>query len=418
MQVLVVLGPLAALVMNGPSYSAIMFLGGSAALVLLIRFQPRVDWHFVWIVSGGIGLYAILAFLHRENVDTYRGHYALLSLYYGLPAGLLFRQLVREGQSDMLVIGFAFMSIGLAVAGYTAVQAAGVEHIVSYTGIGVSRTNIAEDEVFYWRYFNISNVIVGVIPYTVFAVCSGPLFFLSRYWSVKALFALAIALAVYVNILVVTRTTIIAGALATGILLFMQFRSVIAEIRPKKWLLFAMVAVLPVAAVVAYARYTLELGSMLNRFGQSFEDGRLLIWSESIALIPQYPWGGGIDHLLSASWGHNLFLDAGLSTGILGMLALLAVLLVIARRCWQLAGRGRLVTNTADIYMAAIFIGTLLVNMVMPPQVSMMCVTLMFAGYHAELADPAVRIIPSAPRQAPRGTPRKGFRPPGLARTR
>lgn len=418
-QMLVVLGPLASLVMNGPSYSATMFLGGSAALAFLFRSRPnlRLNWRYIWVLAAGLGVYALLAFLQWDHVDTYRGHYALLSLYYGVPAGVLFRQLVRERQGEALVLGFALMSIGLAVAGYTAVQTAGLDNIVSYAGSGVSRTNIAGDEVFYWRFFSISNVIVGVIPYTIFALCAMALLFIPRLWRVKFLFVVAIALAIYVNFLVVTRTTILAGVAATGALLLLQFKSRIREIRPKAWMLVGIAAVLPVAVVVTYARYTIELGSMLDRFALAFQDGRLLIWSESIPLILRYPLGGGIEHLMSANWGHNLFLDAGLSTGIVGLLAILAVVLIIARRCWQVARAGRLVTNIADIYMVAAFIGTLLVNMVMPPQVSMMCMTLMFAGYIAEVPELPARNGSHPRHRADRGAPFRDRRAQSLSQS-
>lgn len=417
-QVLIVLLPLAVLVMNGPSDSGAMLLGGTAALFFLWGSGVKPHYPFLGGIILGIGLYALLALARWDDVDTYRGHYAIFSLYYGLPVGLLFRQLARNGRGITVVVGFACLSLGLAVASYKAVQTAGLENIISYSGTGVSRLNIAGDQATYWRFFYITNVIVGVVPYTIFALCGLPLLFIPRTWAVKLLYVAAMGMGTYVNILVVTRTPFLAAGVVFVVLLVLQVRAHHRAIRPGIMTMLGAGVLLLLASLWAVEHYAFAFRSLLDRFALSLQDGRLVIWSEAIGLIPQYPWGGAIRHLTAAKWGHNLLLDAGLTTGIPGMLAILATLCCLGVRGLKWAFAGRLFVTAVDVCVVAVAGGALIVSMLMPPQVSMMCVILMLAGYIGERVESAPQQRGPAPEDnaAASGLPVRRHR--GLARVR
>jgi hypothetical protein len=373
-QLLLAMGPLAVLVMLGPSDSAAMILGGIVSLALCWKDITVRDIKSVMPVVVGIGTYAVLAIVNRAHVDSYFGHYAILSVFYALPAGWVVRGIIRNGRSESVALAFAIFSLFLCVAAVKAIQASGVEGIVNVTTSDVSRTNRIGDQAFYWRFFYISNVIVGIIPYTFFALCGAIILFIRVRLMTKFFLIAAFALGVYVNFLVVTRTALAAAAI-TFILLFL------GVLRSRTKLNVAAVAVgaICVIAVAGYLAIMLrfESLSLIDRFLRTGEDGRWVIWKESIQLLAEYPMGGGVVRLRSAYWGHNLFLDIGLTTGLLGMLAVTTAIGSIVWRLFNMARRKQLLTDPGSIYMVCFFVGGFIVSSLMPPQLPVIVVLLM-----------------------------------------
>lgn len=372
-QLLLVLLPLAALVMLGPSDSAAMLIGGSIALAFTWRSIPWRNLPQQGIVIVGISVYAALAWVNEDYVVNYYWHYAILSLFYALPTGWFIRRLISTGKSEAVVLAFTIFSLLLTVAAMRAIEAAGVESLIGVANSEISRMNRIGDQAYYWRYFYISNVIVGIIPYTFFALCGAPMLFVHGRMVTKGLTMLALSLGIYVNFIVVTRTALLAGAISFFLVMFGLWHS---RIRVNKWAVLLGMLGITSLSIYFIIKLKFESLSLFERFSRSGEDMRFVIWKESLHLIITNPLGGGIDQLRSALWGHNLLLDAGLSTGVLGLLCITAMICSVTFQVIRLAFHGLLFNDTANTYIVCIFIGAIAVSMVMPPQLPVIVVIL------------------------------------------
>jgi len=329
-------------------------------------------------------IYAACAYVVREPRDLFPFQSALLLLFYGFPTGLCLRRLSQDGHENSVAWALVCFSIAMAGVALIILQAAGQARIVSEASVGaeMSRSNAASEfnAVYYLRYFSITNIIIGIIPFTVFGLSTLPTSLTARSYLLRFGVLCAIAMAAYVNVQVATRTTLAACALSTLAIIPLVIRAVSFRRR----LLFGMMSVAIAVAGYIYVTRNKDIFHFLaNRFSDVTQDSRLMIWRESLRILADTPDGNGIRRLSSHVWAHNLFLDVGLANGWIALLAIIAFCGVGLFFTWRSFREPDFSGSSANVIMLGWLISGFLALMVVPPLLPLLAMLYLGLAYFA-----------------------------------
>jgi len=301
--VCVLLFPLAWTICNGPKVAFAQVAGGLVALAWLA--SKRHLWALLrlspFLLAGMI--YAFCAYVSAEPRDTYPYQAALVLLFYGLPTGLCLRRLVQRDQDGPVAWAMLAFAIGMTAIGFVILNNPEVQRITAVSVGGFQRTNGTDDNaIAYLHLFSISNVIIGIIPFTLFALAAVPLALTARSWTLRVAVGAAAILAGYANVQIATRTTLMATVLS-GIAVFaLAFRSI-------PWRRHVVYGASLAALLLAGAGYvgmkSDRFQYLVGRFSEMGSDSRLDIWSEAVGILERTPDGHGIRQLQSHEWAHN-----------------------------------------------------------------------------------------------------------------
>lgn len=375
------LTPLAWIVLNGPHLALLEVVVGMSALAwLAAKGQVFALLRLIPFLCAGF-LYAFTAYVANDRPDLVMYSYqtALLLLFYGLPAGLCLRRLA-QGEGSGVGCALLVLAIGMAAISLLILRLPEVQRITGEVTGSFQRTNGEEDTIVYLRFFSITNIIIGVIPFTIFGLAALPLALVTPYLGLRVLAVTAVGVAAFANILIATRTALLAAICSSVVVLILALPTVPA----RRWLISLGVVMIPgVVAVAYFGGETERFNYLLSRFAEAGNDGRLGIWAEGWALLQRHPGGQAAASLQSHSWAHNLFLDVGITHG---WVAVVAVLAMFVYAYYQVARRllgGGFFASAANPLMLGWLIATSFAGMMQPPQPVFLAVLHLAAGYFA-----------------------------------
>jgi hypothetical protein len=360
--------PLGWFVLSGPQPALFQIAGGVGALVwLAAKGQLLALLQLLPFLAAGI-VYAVAGYIVADRADLvmYSYQMALLLLFYGLPAGLCLRRLAEGEQGDKVAWALVVFAICMAAVSLIILRTPEVQRITGETAGTFQRTNgESSDVVVYLRYFKITNIIIGVIPFTLFALAALPVALVARSWALRLLACVAVGVAVYANVLIATRTALMAATLSSVAVLLFAF----PHVPKRRWLSFAgAIAVTAAVVGIYFGRHAERFSYLLERFAEAGDDGRLGIWSEALGLVERFPYGQVAGRMQSHSWAHNLFLDVGLTNGWIAIAAVLAMFVC----AYYYAGQRLLVSgffnSATNVIMLTWLISTSIAAMIQPPQ--------------------------------------------------
>jgi O-antigen ligase len=227
--------------------------------------------------------------------------------------------------------------------------------------------------------------MIDAIPMSIFAVTAISATFASQWALPKLVLWFAAALGIYFNLVVATRTMILAAFATLAILVPVQlFTS-----QRRNRLVAAVFIVGALAGISALISLAATAGGgaspLLQRISNVGDDGRLAVWQEAIPLVFDYPAGGGIVHLSAESWGHNLFLDAALINGWLGTLVMFTLYGFIFFVVVRSIRRAGMLTQPVGIALTGGLIGSFMASMVHPPQPAFITFALLAGSFSVAL---------------------------------
>ncbi len=377
--VCVLLFPLAWTICNGPKVAFAQVAGGLVALAWLA--SKRHLWALLrlspFLLAGMI--YAFCAYVSAEPRDTYPYQAALVLLFYGLPTGLCLRRLVQRDQDGPVAWAMLAFAIGMTAIGFVILNNPEVQRITAVSAGGFQRTNGTDDNaIAYLHLFSISNVIIGIIPFTLFALAAVPLALTARSWTLRVAVGAAAILAGYANVQIATRTTLMATVLS-GIAVFaLAFRSI-------PWRRHVVYGASLAALLLAGAGYvgmkSDRFQYLVGRFSEMGSDSRLDIWSEAVGILERTPDGHGIRQLQSHEWAHNLFLDVGLTDGWIAIGAMMALYGGAFYLAWKATRTPGFFAAGANVMMLGWLLSTFVASMILPPQAAFLATMHFALGY-------------------------------------
>lgn len=379
---IILLTPLAWVVLNGPQPSLVEIAGGSIALGWLAMKNQLMALRYLLPFFAAGMVYTVSGYIASDRSDLvmYSSQMALLLMFYGLPTGLCLRRLAAEDEGEQVAIGLVVFALCMAAVSLVILRLPEVQRITGETQGTFQRTNGDENDITYLRFFHISNIIIGVIPFTLFALAGLPAALTARRPALLALLGLSVGVAVYANVLIATRTALLAGA-ASGLIVMLLSWSAIPR---RRWLLFGGALTATGLFAMLYFRQNIaRFDYLLERFAEAGSDGRLPIWSEAMGLVARFPQGQVAGNMQTHSWAHNLFLDVGLTNG---WVAIGAVLMMFTCAYWHVARRilaGGFFRSSANLVMLGWLLSTSLAGMIQPPQPVFLTVLHLACAYFA-----------------------------------
>jgi O-antigen ligase len=302
-----------------------------------------------------------------EWQDSYNWRMAMATVFYAVPAGICLAVWSQQGRQKHVFMGYALFCLFICVCGWGLIKTVGTDQFVSTNGDEVSREN-GNIQGVKFLVFQAGNLMIDAIPMAVLAVTAlSATIFCKWFWPRMVIWAAA-ALGIYFNLVVATRTMIVAAGAALVIVLTAQ---VLVSPHRKKLigtLLAAGFLVMAAAGVYLVAKSDGGSNALMQRFTKVGDDTRLDVWRQAIPLIIDYPAGGGILHLGAESWGHNLFLDAALINGWLGFLVMSTLYAVIFFMVVSAVRVANILNEPLGVAMTAGLLGSFFSNMVHPPQ--------------------------------------------------
>jgi hypothetical protein len=341
------------------------------------------------ILFSGL-VYAVCAFVIREPRDLFPYQAAALLLFYGCLTGLCLRRLSRDGQQTAVSLALLSFSIAMGAVALVILITAGPERIVSDVSFGadMSRSNAASElnAVYYLQIFSITNIIIGIIPFTLFGLSSFPILLTERSKTLRLGVLCAMAIGAYVNIEVATRTTLAACLVSSAVIVALVIRAVSFRRR----LLFgvAMFA-LTIAGYLYATRNKDVLHFLARRFADITEDSRIVIWKEALRILASAPEGSGIRRLSTHVWAHNLFLDVGLADGWIALAAMMALCGFALLFAWRTSREPDFSYSGTNIIVLGWLISGLLALMVVPPLLPILAMLYIGAAYFAPCKTPS-----------------------------
>ncbi len=309
----------------------------------------------------------------------------LLISYYGLVAGICLSKHASR-QQEAVILALAVFSTVMVAFGIYILRIAGMDKLVFIGNAGVERGNIT-DRLAFFRFFGIANVLIGIIAYTIFSFSWLSTFLTKLNFKVKVIAAVGFLLAVYANTLTLTRTNFAALAVSFAITYCLQLKSA-PEMLIRPTLIKIIGTVLGVYGMFVFLTFQDGLDSISSRFAETGKDSRLEVWGEAISLALKFPIGGGIDHLTSHLWAHNLFLDVALTAGWFGVLPVLGLTITIAFSWIRLLKQPHSLANPLLIFMFSCTLMVFIAAMIHPPLPHHICWLILsgsFAGTHLAL---------------------------------
>jgi O-antigen ligase len=366
----ILLLPLAWPIMGAPIGNKMFLVWGIFGLIELGRIKGAI-WELkrAWPIAGLVMVYVAIRFLTpevNELQETYDFRLAIYTVVYSIPSGFCLGFWSRNGNAGQRSVfwGYILFCLGLVVAGCFMVNAEGARDVLTWTNEGLSRSNPATGVV-YLRFFQLDNVVIGVVPFSIFSLSALPAIITpGQIWPKVTLMA-AISGAIYINLMVGTRTAFFGALVAIVCLMLLPLRTE----RFKKLLRRFMIMgglILSAGAVGLFLDRD-KFYFLVDRFSQTIEDERLYIWRESLALMMYYPMGGGLVHLSEAPWAHNLFLDFALLGGIPAMIVMLALYGFVFVAAWRAIRDAKIFDKPLGVALIGGLVGSFAVNMLMPP---------------------------------------------------
>jgi hypothetical protein len=373
--------PLSWTICNGPKVAFVQMAGGVVALAWLsYRRQVFSLVKVSPLMAAGV-LYAFMAYASAEPRDTYTYQAALMLLFYGIPAGLCLRRLAEGGRGGAVGWAMTAFAVGMAVIGLVILKNPEVQRITSESSGAFQRTNGNEDEVInYLRIFSISNVIIGIVPFTLFALAAFPAALTSRNLAFRLVVGTGAVVAAYTNVEIATRTTIMAAAVSAAVVMSLAFRSI-----PWRRLagFAAGLAVIGLAGAWYVGRKADRFFYLLDRFSAMGSDSRLGIWAEAVRILGRTPDGHGIRQLQSHEWAHNLFLDVGLADGWVAIGAVGVMYCGVFFLLWRALRSPRFFDSGPNVIFSGWLLASFVASMILPPQAAFLATLHLALGYFA-----------------------------------
>ena len=236
------------------------------------------------------------------------------------------------------------------------------------------------DAIYYLQIFSITNIIIGIIPFTLFGLSTFPILLTERSKALRLGVLCALFVAAYVNIQVATRTTLAACLISSAVIIALVIRAVPFRRR----LLFGVsIAAIGVAGYLYATRNKDIFHFLAHRFTDVSEDSRLVIWKEAVGILANAPEGSGIRRLTAHVWAHNLFLDVGLADGWIALAAMIAFCAVALFFAWRTTREPDFSKSGTNIIVLGWMISGLLALMVLPPLLPILAMLYMGAAYFA-----------------------------------
>jgi hypothetical protein len=360
----------------------------SAIFIAIIYAQEVPSWLLRYkAIIGLCWIQAGLTFLVTAENETIDFRSLLILPAYVILIGVHLGRMYRLDGANLEAYGFLIFAALLSFCAFQLVQAAGPENLLRMQDGEMLRMN-PDYEVEYLWILRSANVVIGVVPATIFALsCSSLLLVRSK--SLLGVVGLLIAgSAGFVNALVATRTAVIAaacGLVAVGGL-------AVFRLNRGRWAVISGLAIIVFG--VAYVRYEFPniLDPLTHRFSNFEEETRVEIWAESWDLLMAFPFGGGGDSLTTHLWAHNLLLDIGLSSGIFA-LTTTAILLAISVFSWFLwLVRGNCFDHPLGVLLLASSVSIMATSMTMPPHFAFLSLLLMGGVFASEVAAETVTL--------------------------
>ena len=387
--VLVIMGFPLNLVIMAAAAGATAELGRHGLLPRLARSWPVYVGTVGWIV---LNLYTGIP--SEENLFNTR--YAFFSLTYGIPAGYLIHQYQRSGGDRWALFGYICVSIGLVLAVLYIIRVGSVTISVDSDSGVTNRSAENNNVINYLRFFEIGNVMMSSISFTIFGFSLPVLAFMRVRWH-----SLALGLATYGACLLVlqkllTRTAFVAGSLASVIVFILVMRKEGGHLNRRRRLL-----VIGVLAAATFIGGTVllnvpEFAILMARIRESGEDSRHVLWREAWDNILNKPWGGGTNGMITGGWAHSMILDFALYNGFLGMFLMLLVFGVAWYRCWRLSQDRDAMDNALAVTMVTTLIAITIAEMITPPFFGLILFVYIFIGYSGAWLDARKRLAPKA----------------------
>lgn len=378
------LTPLMLIFMQGPSVSAELALGcimavGGLFLTRQVRELKRMVPYVVCMIP-----YMALAFYWKDLDNDLTAKYTLGLILYLVPAGLLMREFADRGKGNGVILGIILCSLCLAAVGFEVLRTVGVDNLVKTMGLSMSRNNVENESYKYLHFFVITNVIIGMSTFGICALTCIIVLILDVPILVKVVGVLGFALALYINVQVITRGAIVSAAI--GVVFALPW--VAAIMGPKKVFRYAVIAATVLAGILAYGYFFKraiweKLGVLSDRISESGDDTRLTHWNEAMGIIKRDVWGGGRGFMQTHTWAHNFFLDTALTAGIPGFLSLLVLLVLAFLHISRVLLRGRRLLHPIFLVFLSLFFAVLVLTMTSPPSLPLFGVLLLAAGFFA-----------------------------------
>jgi len=378
------LTPLMLIFMQGPSVSAELGLGclmavGGLFLTRQVRELKRMVPYVVCMIP-----YMALAFYWKDLDNDLTAKYTLGLILYLVPAGLLMREFADRGKGNGVILGIILCALCLAAVGLEVLRTVGIDNLVKTMGLSMSRNNVENESYKYLHFFVITNVIIGMSTFGICALTCIVVLILDVPILVKIVGVLGFAVALYINVQVITRGAIVSAAI--GIVFSLPW--VAAIMGPKKVFRYAVLAAAVLAGILAYGYFYKraiweKLSVLSDRISESGDDTRLTHWNEAVGIIKRDIWGGGRAFMQTHTWAHNFFLDTALTAGIPGFLSLLVLLVLAFLQIGRVLLRGRRLLHPIFLVFLSLFFAVLVLTMTSPPSLPLFGVLLLAAGFFA-----------------------------------
>jgi hypothetical protein len=382
--------PLGWFALAGPNALRMFLAGAIFALFELNRARLLPSLRHAWPVPLLVCLYAIGGWIAPSvEVDThnFEANAAVSTACYGVTAGFCLAYWSRR-YTRATLLAFLLFALVLTVAANVLIRTVGVENIVKVSESELVRENPDEEFVF-MSIFKPTNVIIGIVPMTLFALAALPLLLLPRQGPYKVLLILTSIGAIYANLIVVTRTTIMATMLSFGcVLVLLTLRGSIK----KRWIgVFLMTCCLSAVILATSSHFAGSFGRLTDRFSSLMDDGRIGLWRDGAKLVWDYPLGGGMVGLIEYPWAHNLFLDCGLTNGWIGMTSMLVLFGLFSCVVARVIQKTNVLEQPFGLVLVSLFVAGVLISLTEPPNSALVVVSYMVYSYCLGIEDAAAK---------------------------
>ncbi len=375
------LAPIAWFVFTGPSPYRVFLLGSIFALFEMFRLRSlRLLWS-AWVIPLMVAVYLFagaVAPAIDADLQSFDARMAVVTVCYGVPAGFCLGLWCRKEPQSVLM-AFILFTLTLTLGALTLIHTVGVDKIITMTEYESSRKNPDQASTFL-GVFKPENIIIGIIPMTLFALGSLPLVCLPKQKLPKAFLIGAATVGTYVNIAVATRTTIVASAISFVCIIALLCGTGVVKVSRIAVILSLILGI----GLMCLSVVNLDLLTVAERLSKMGYDSRFDLWSQSIKLILDNPLGAGKEHPF-AIWAHNLFLDFGLTNGLLGMAAMTILFGFIFNSVKKLVRRSNNLSQPCVLVLVSSFGVCFLVQLTMPPSPALIAFSYLVCGFCLEI---------------------------------
>jgi hypothetical protein len=357
--------PLGWYIIGGPSSLKLFLIGGIYAVIELARASALRSLWRAWPIPVTVSFYLIAGLVAPQinfESESYGVGAAAATVCYAVPAGFCLAFLSRKDPRTVL-LAFSIFALGLALAANALIRAVGIENIVKLTNESFVRENPDSVPVFL-RIFKISNVGIGIIPMTMFALAALPLLAMPGWKLQKLVIIIASIGAIYVNVEVATRTTLLVAALTYPCIVTLLYLK--GVIKASRMVLILFVCIVAAGVFAGASDLSGLFDPLTQRMSDVGHDVRFDVWQESVMLLWNNPLGSGKSNP-SALWAHNLFLDCGLTNGIFGMASILILYGFIFYSVLRIIKKTDILAQPVGVVLVSVFVASFFIAMTEPP---------------------------------------------------